>query len=113
MRVTSLCLWSIAALIGLQEVLDPVLPHDVQTLLLLALMAAVEHAVAPQSVRIVLSAELMPNRYRSLGMSLGNAVGWGLALLSLMFFPCSQRYSAARRHNSPSSGRWWQRSRCC
>ena len=87
--ITSLCLWSIAALIGLQEVLDPVLPHDVQTLLLLALMAAVEYAVGAglNPVRIVLSAELMPNRYRSLGMSLGNAVGWGLALLSLMFFP--------------------------
>ena len=39
------------------------------------------------AIRIVLSAELMPSRYRSLGMSLGNAVGWGLALISLFFFP--------------------------
>ena len=39
----------------------------------------------------VLSAELMPNRYRSLGMALGNAVGWGLALLSMFFFPVRTR----------------------
>ena len=52
-------------------------------------MVAVEYAVGAglNPIRIVLSAELMPNRYRSLGMALGNAVGWGLALLSMFFFP--------------------------
>ena len=38
-------------------------------------------------MRIVLSAELMPNAYRSLGMSLGNASGWLLALVSLFLYP--------------------------
>ena len=52
-------------------------------------LVAVEYAVGAglNPIRIVLSAELMPNRYRSLGMSLGNAVGWGLALVSLFAFP--------------------------
>ena len=37
--------------------------------------------------RIILSAELMPNAYRSVGMSLGNAMGWLLALASLFLYP--------------------------
>ena len=28
-----------------------------------------------------------PNRYRSLGMALGNAAGWGFGLFQLFFFP--------------------------
>ena len=86
--LTAACLFSIAAVIGLRHSLSPLL-GDMQTPLLLTLMAAVEYAVGAglNPVRIVLSAELMPNRYRSLGMALGNAVGWTLALLSLFFFP--------------------------
>ena len=86
--LTSVCLFAVAALIGLRPLLSPVL-GDLHTPILLMLMAAVEYAVGAglNPVRIVLSAELMPNRYRSLGMSLGNALGWGLALLSLFFFP--------------------------
>eukprot|EP00308_Calcidiscus_leptoporus_P022256 CAMPEP_0119368524 /NCGR_PEP_ID=MMETSP1334-20130426/15166_1 /TAXON_ID=127549 /ORGANISM="Calcidiscus leptoporus, Strain RCC1130" /LENGTH=351 /DNA_ID=CAMNT_0007385179 /DNA_START=29 /DNA_END=1084 /DNA_ORIENTATION=+ len=59
------------------------------TPLLLALMTTVEFAVGVglNPIRIVLSAELMPTRYRALGMSLSNAVGWGTALLSLFCFP--------------------------
>ena len=86
--LTAVCLFAIAALIGLPQLLSPAV-RELQTPILLVLMAAVEYAVGAglNPVRIVLSAELMPNRYRSLGMSLGNAVGWGLALLSLFFFP--------------------------
>ena len=52
-------------------------------------MVTVEYAVGAglNPIRIVLSAELMPNRYRSLGMALGNAAGWGFGLLQLLFFP--------------------------
>ena len=56
---------------------------------MLALLVTVEYAVGAglNPIRIVLSAELMPNAYRSLGMSLGNATGWLLALGSLFLYP--------------------------
>lgn len=57
--------------------------------ILLALMVLVEFAVGVglNPIRVILSAELMPNAYRSLGMSLGNATGWLLALISLFLYP--------------------------
>ena len=60
-----------------------------ETWVLLVLMMVVEYAVGAglNPVRIVLSAELMPNTYRPLGMSLGNACGWLLALASLLLYP--------------------------
>ena len=56
---------------------------------LLALMVAVEYAVGAglNPIRIILSAELMPSRFRPLGMSLGNTFGWTMALLSLYLYP--------------------------
>ena len=86
--LTFVCLYSIAALIGLKSALAPAL-GELHTPLLLSLMVAVEYAVGAglSPIRVVLSAELMPNAYRPLGMALGNAVGWALALLSLFFFP--------------------------
>ena len=82
------CLFSIAALLGWQDQLASML-GGAMTPMLLGLMMTVEYAVGAglNPIRIVVSAELMPNRYRSLGMSLGNAVGWSLALLSSFFFP--------------------------
>ena len=63
--------------------------NPVELWTLLALLVTVEYAVGAglNPIRIVLSAELMPNAYRSLGMSLGNATGWLLALASLFFYP--------------------------
>ena len=60
-----------------------------ETWVLLILMMTVEYAVGAglNPVRIVLSAELMPNEYRPLGMSLGNACGWLLSLASLLLYP--------------------------
>ena len=60
-----------------------------ETWVLLILMMTVEYAVGAglNPVRIVLSAELMPNAYRPLGMSLGNACGWSLSLASLVLYP--------------------------
>ena len=86
--LTAACLYLIAVLIGNQTVLAPAL-GGVFTPALLTLIVAVEYAVGAglNPIRIVLSAELMPNKYRSLGMALGNAVGWGLALVSLFLFP--------------------------
>ena len=57
--------------------------------ILLALMVLVEFAVGAglNPIRVILSAELMPNAYRSLGMSLCNATGWLLALISLFLYP--------------------------
>mmetsp|Transcript_5646 Transcript_5646/g.9460 ORF Transcript_5646/g.9460 Transcript_5646/m.9460 type:complete len:447 (-) Transcript_5646:380-1720(-) len=83
--LSSGCLFAIAALLTQAgSVLGSAL-----TPLLLSLMVAVEYAVGAglNPIRIILSAELMPSRYRSFGMSLGNAVGWGIALLSLFLFP--------------------------
>ena len=86
--LTVVCLYAIASLIGFQDALAPTL-GGAFTPALLALMVAVEYAVGVglNPIRIVLSAELMPNRYRSLGMALGNAAGWGFGLFQLFFFP--------------------------
>ncbi len=86
--LTAASLFAIAALLGSGAAAADALGAAL-TPLLLALMIIVEYAVGfgLNPIRIVLSAELMPTRYRSLGMSLGNAVGWGLALVSLFFFP--------------------------
>lgn len=79
---TSASLFAISALLSLQS-------DGASTSLLLLFMVAVEYAVGAglNPIRIVLSAELMPTRYRPLGMALGNAVGWGMALVTLFLFP--------------------------
>ena len=86
--VTAICLYLIGALLGLQDDANGPLSPTV-TPMLLVLMVAVEYAVGVglNPIRIVLSAELMPTRYRPLGMSLGNAAGWSLSLVSLYSFP--------------------------
>jgi len=86
--ITAVSLFAIALLLGSGPSLTTLLGSALMPLLL-ALMIVVEYAVGfgLNPIRIILSAELMPTRYRSLGMSLGNAVGWGLSLLSLFFFP--------------------------
>ena len=87
--LTAVCLFAISIVLTYQQPVAAAVGDGATTTLLLVCMVAVEYAVGAglNPIRIVLSAELMPNRYRSLGMSLGNAVGWGLALISLFLFP--------------------------
>ena len=86
--LTAASLFAIGALLAADQTLTAAL-GDAMTPILLSLMIAVEFAVGAglNPIRIILSAELLPNRYRALGMSLGNVVGWSLALISLSFFP--------------------------
>lgn len=85
--LTVVGLLSIAFLLGVLHAVPAESATALWTLLLL--MVVVEFAVGAglNPVKNVLSAELMPNMYRSLGMSLGNAAGWLLALASLFLYP--------------------------
>ena len=87
------CVLTVVGLVSISLLLGPLhaVPSESAVALwtLLGLMMTVEYAVGAglNPIRIVLSAELMPNAYRSLGMSLGNATGWLLALMSLFLYP--------------------------
>lgn len=92
--LTVLGLLSIAFMLGVVHV-TPSSEGGAQLWILLSLMVLVEYAVGAglNPVKNVLAAELMPNAYRSLGMSLGNAAGWLLALVSLFLYPIITAHS--------------------
>ena len=93
------CVLTVVGLVSISLLLGPLhaAPSESSVALwgLLGLMVTVEYAVGAglNPIRIVLSAELMPNAYRSLGMSLGNASGWLLALASLFLYPVIKQLS--------------------
>ena len=88
--VTTTSLISLSLLLAstTREALDPS-RNPVTLWSLVLLMVTVEFAVGAglNPGRLLLSAELMPNAYRGVGMSLGSAMGWMIALLSLFWYP--------------------------